>query len=79
MPQAELTRQSLIAYRQRWQVAAAMEANLRESSDLDERWRQLNALFRVAQSLNILPPAEEIGLDEGRQRWQLLYAHEQVI
>ncbi len=79
MPQTELTRQSLIAYRQRWQVVAAMEANLRESSDLDERWRQLNALFRVAQSLNILPPAEEIALDEGRQRWQLLYAHEQVI
>lgn len=79
MPRTELTQQSLIAYRQRWQVVATREASQRESNDLGERWRQLNALFRVAQSLNILPPAEEITLDEGRQRWQLLYAHEQAI
>lgn len=79
MPQAELTQQSLIAYRQRWQVVAAREASQRESSDLSERWQQLNALFRVAQSLNILPSSEEITLDKGRQRWQALYTHQQAI
>lgn len=78
MQQSELTQQSLIAYRQRWQAVAAVEAAEREASSISERWRQLNALLRLAKSLNMLPPAEDISLDEGRQHWQALYAHAQA-
>ena len=78
MQQSELTPQSLMAYRQRWQAVAAVEAAEQQVSSFSERWRQLNALLRLAQSLNILPPPEKISLDKGYKRWQALYAHEQT-
>lgn len=73
MEQAELNQQSLQAYRQRWTAVAAVEAAERQSSSLTERWQQLNALFRLAMSLNILPQDQDLVLDEGQQRWQTLY------
>jgi hypothetical protein len=80
MPQSEieLTQQNLVAYRQRWQAVAAVEAAEREASSVTERWQQMNALLRLAKSLNIVPPPEDASLDESRQRWQVLYAHEQA-
>ncbi len=73
MEQAELNQQSLQAYRQRWTAVAAVEAAERQSSSIAERWQQLNALFRLAMSLNILPQDQDLVLDEGQQRWQVLY------
>ncbi len=65
MQQAELNQQNLLAYRQRWTAVAAVEAAERQSSSITERWQQLNALFRMALSLNILPQNQDIALDEG--------------
>lgn len=78
MQQAELNKQNLLAYRQRWTAVAAVEAAERQSSSIAERWQQLNALFRLAVSLNIVPQNQDIALDEGQQRWQALYALEQA-
>lgn len=78
MQQAELNKQNLLAYRQRWTAVAAVEAAERQSSSITERWQQLNALFRMALSLNILPQNQDVALDEGQQRWQALYALEQT-
>ena len=78
MQQAELNQQNLLAYRQRWTAVAAVEAAERQSSSIAERWRQLNALFGMARSLNILPQNQDIALNEGQQRWQALYLHEQA-
>lgn len=78
MQQAELNRQNLLAYRQRWTAVAAVEAAERQSSSTAERWQQLNALYRMALSLNILPQNQDVALDEGQQRWQALYALEQA-
>lgn len=78
MQQAELNQQNLLAYRQRWTAVVAVEAAERQSSSITERWQQLNALFRMALSLNIVPQNQDIALDEGQQRWQALYALEQA-
>jgi hypothetical protein len=78
MQQAELNRQNLLAYRQRWTAVAAVEAAERQSSSTAERWQQLNALYRLALSLNILPQNQDIALSEGQQRWQALYALEKA-
>ncbi len=78
MQQAELNQQNLLAYQQRWAAVAAVEATEHQSSSITERWRQLNALFRVALSLNILPQNQDISLDKGQLRWQALYVHEQA-
>lgn len=78
MQQAGLNREELVAYRQRWQAVAAVEAIERQSSTVDERWRQLNALLRLAMDLSIVPQDADITLDEGWQRWQTLYARHQV-
>lgn len=70
-----LDRASLIAHRQRWQAVAEREMADYRSSSLTERWGQLNALLRLAIHLNIVP--QEPDMDEGRQRWQILYAQQQ--
>lgn len=72
MQQSKLDRESLIAYRQRWEIVAAVEAAEREASSIAERWRQMNALLRLAQSLGIVPLPEDASLHEVRQRWQTL-------
>lgn len=68
-----LDEKSLIAYRKRWQAVAAIEETERQASSTTDRWRQLNALLLMAQTLEILPPDDDFGQDEGRQRWQILY------
>lgn len=72
MQQSKLDRESLIAYRQRWEIVAAVEAAEREAGSIAERWRQMNALLRLAQSLGIVPPPEGASLNEVRRRWQTL-------
>jgi hypothetical protein len=76
MQPTQLDRASLIAYRQRWQAVAAVEAAERQASTLQERWQQLNALLCLARNLDIVPQEED--MDESRQRWQTLYAHHQA-
>lgn len=72
---AMLDRASLIAHRQRWQAVAERETAEYQSSNITERWGQLNALLRLAINLNIVP--QEQDMDEGRQRWHMLYAQQQ--
>jgi hypothetical protein len=76
MQPTQLDRASLIAYRQRWQAVAAVEAAERQASTLQERWQQLNALLCLARNLDIVPQEED--MDESRQRWQTLYARQQA-
>jgi hypothetical protein len=72
-----LDRASLTAYRQRWQTVNAIETAERQSTSITERWQQMNALLRLAMALNILPPGDDVAVNEGRERWLALYAIEQ--
>ena len=70
-----LDQQSLTAYRQRWQAVAAVETTERQSASVDERWKQLNALLRIAVTLEFSPVPEETNINAGWQRWKMLTDH----
>lgn len=70
-----LDQKSLVAYRRRWQAVAAIETAERQTASIEERWRQLNALLRMAMVLKFSIFHEEAHVDEGRRRWQTLTAH----
>ncbi len=46
----ELVRQ----YRERWQAVAAIEIEEQRAATIEQRWRQLNAIWNMAQALGIL-------------------------
>ncbi|RLT39339.1 MAG: hypothetical protein DWI57_10450 [Chloroflexi bacterium] len=69
-----LDQQSLAAYQQRWQAVAAIEAAERQSASLADRWQQMNALLRLAMSLEFSLIEKDTIPDEGQQRWQKLIA-----
>jgi hypothetical protein len=53
-----LDEKSLTAYRKRWQAVALRETAENQYTTTTDRWRQLNALLRLAQTLEILPPTK---------------------
>ncbi|VAW31698.1 hypothetical protein MNBD_CHLOROFLEXI01-2431 [hydrothermal vent metagenome] len=70
-----LDQESLTAYRQRWQAVAAIETAEHQAASIEERWRQLNALLRIAMALDFPIPHENARIDEGHRRWQTLTDH----
>jgi hypothetical protein len=56
------------AFRNRWQAVSTAEMEERREASLELRWRQLNALWRLAAGLGLLPEEAE-GVQEVRERW----------
>lgn len=64
-----MDRLMLQEYRSRWQVVAAVEKVEQQSASLAQRWRQLNAIFRLATRLELQGVADDHQVDAVRQRW----------
>lgn len=64
-----LDRTMLEAYQRRWQAAAEREAQERQQTSVAQRWRQLNALLRMAAALGLQPAGASQEDDLVRQRW----------
>ena len=67
-----IDRDMLEAYQRRWQVVADMEAQERQQVSVAHRWRQLNALLRMAAALGLQPTGDSQQDDMVRQRWNRL-------
>lgn len=67
-----IDQETLQAYRSRWQAVADIEVLEQRKTSVAERWRQLNALVRMAAALG-LPMDSDDHLDNiVRQRWTRL-------
>jgi hypothetical protein len=63
---------TLEAYQTRWQtVTETIEAEQRQTS-VEQRWRKLNSLLKMADSLGLAWSPDERQEDIVRQRWNLL-------
>jgi len=67
----EITSAQAKAFRDRWQAVAAAEAEERKRISVGLRWQQLNALWRLAVGLGLLPTEPE-GVQEVQERWAKL-------
>ncbi len=61
-------------FRERWQAVAAAHAEEQRASSVDLRWRQLNAVLRLAMGLGIALPEFDEEDEIVRQRWTRLKA-----
>ncbi len=68
---AKMTRAQAKAFRDRWHVVGLAEAEERRHASLRLRWQQLNALWRMAVTLGLLPTEAE-GVQDARKRWVTL-------
>ena len=67
-----IDQETLQAYRSRWQAVAEIEALEQQTASVAERWRQLNAVLRMAAALE-LPLDGDNQLDDiAHQRWTRL-------
>jgi hypothetical protein len=68
-----LKKQDLQAYRERWQAVAEVETRESQQASIAQRWRQFNAILRMAVALELTMPQDDIGeIIAIRQRWQRL-------
>jgi hypothetical protein len=68
----ELARAQMRAYRERWESVAAEELVEQSSTPLSTRWRQLNALLRLSQQLQLVTEGDGELLTSVRDRWRRL-------
>jgi hypothetical protein len=68
----ELARAQMRAYRKRWDSVAAEELVEQSSTPLSTRWRQLNALLRLSQQLQLVTEGDGELLTSVRERWRRL-------
>jgi len=64
--------ETLQAYRSRWQAVAEIEALEQRETSVAERWRQLNALLRMAVALKLPMDGDDQLDDMAHQRWTRL-------
>jgi hypothetical protein len=69
---ARMTRSQAKAFRDRWQAVAAVEAEDRKSSSLEQRWAQMNALRRLMIGLRLPPPSRTDQESVVWERWSKL-------
>jgi hypothetical protein len=69
--EAAMSEQALRQFRERWAAVAAIEAAERRATPLELRWRQLNAILRLAQELG-LPLQQDPAEITVWQRWASL-------
>jgi len=69
-----LTSESLQNYRARWQAVAEVKADEQREATLLMRWRQTNALLRLALDMGLALPTDDVAdIIVVRQRWMHLY------
>jgi hypothetical protein len=68
----ELARAQMRAYRERWESVAAEELVEQRLASLPTRWRQLNALVRLSQQLQLVTEGDGELLTSVRERWRRL-------
>lgn len=69
-----LDKEMLIAYQNRWQAVADVKNAELQQTTIRQRWKQMNALFRIAAALGLQP---EDNIEENEivyQRWNRLRA-----
>ena len=69
-----LDQEMLKAYQKRWQAVAEVKNTELQQTTIRQRWKQLNALLRMAAALGIQP---EVDIEEDviiYQRWNRLRA-----
>ena len=69
-----LDRETLLAYRQRWQAVGEIENAERQRMTIEERWQKLNSLLRMAAALDLQPHNGKPQTDPTYQRWNQLRA-----
>ena len=64
----------MAGYRDRWKAVEEIEKQELRSASIELRWKQLNALFKLARELGIMPVQDE---DEMVviERWARLKQH----
>jgi len=60
------------AYREQWQAVAAREAEEQRTASLEVRWRQLNAILRLAMGLRLPLGDTDRQEQDVRERWAKL-------
>lgn len=58
------------AYRNRWQAVVDIEQQENLHASIEDRWRQLNAVFGLAVGLGLV--VADPGEEEGHRRWAKL-------
>jgi hypothetical protein len=72
---ARITQAQARRFQDRWRAAGLVEAMEHRAASVDLRWRQLNALWRMAVGLG-LPLTEAEGVQEVQERWIRLKARD---
>jgi hypothetical protein len=67
-----MTRSLAKAYRDRWQAAAAVEAEEHRSSSVLQRWEQMNSLRGLMIALNLPAPSTSEQEKAVWERWARL-------
>ena len=70
----QITKSELLAYQNRWKAVAEAEAEELRQTSLADRWRQLNAVMRMAAGLDILQEDSDDSeqIIAVRERWNRL-------
>ncbi len=56
-------------YKNRWQEIEAVELREMQQATVEQRWRQVNAIYGLAQAMGTLPPVQDCLTDPAFQRW----------
>ena len=67
-----LDKEMLKAYQKRWQAVAEVEYAERQRTTIRQRWKQMNALLRMAAALGLQPENDIEEDDIVYQRWNRL-------
>ncbi len=69
-----LDKEMLIAYQNRWQAVTEVKNTELQQTTIRQRWKQLNALLRMAAALRLQPKDDIEEDDIVYQRWNRLRA-----
>jgi len=69
----KMEKQNLQAFRERWQAVVEIEQSELQQMSIEQRWRQFNAILRMAVALELTLPQDDLAeIVVIRQRWQRL-------
>ena len=67
-----MDQETLKAYQERWQVVAEVENIQNQQRLLSQRWKKMNAIFRMAIALELLPVTDRKAKMAAYERWHQL-------
>jgi len=68
----QMDKEMLLAYRERWREVNEFELKEARQTTFGERWRQLNAIIRMAVAIKAWPERDEVEIAKVRERWSIL-------